>query len=131
MANRGNKSELEKLQVCLNVHFFFNFFLFFSLQEAFYNFDEEKVPPFNLFCFFAVAVLTQLMLGLAFFKLNTFFLLQQGYISIDDLRYIVTTDGNPLSGPDLEEFLQEADIYKNGVIDYKAFAGLLLAEDAE
>ncbi len=38
------------------------------------------------------------------------------YLSIDDLRYIVTTDGNPLSGQDLEEFLQEADIFKNGVV---------------
>ena len=111
----GNKSERQKL------------------QEAFYNFDEEK----------------------------------QGYLSIDDLRYIVTTDGNPLAGQDLEEFLKEvrtaahtrmcniwtkprflnipycfvlilssaretvllaltsfslqADIYNNGVIDYKAF----------
>lgn len=38
------------------------------------------------------------------------------YLSIDDLRYIVTSDGNPLSGQDLEEFLQEADIFKNGVV---------------
>lgn len=49
-----------------------------KLQEAFYNFDDEK----------------------------------QGYLSIDDLRYIVTSDGNPLTGADLEEFLQEADIFK-------------------
>jgi calmodulin len=66
-----------------------------KLQEAFYNFDDEK----------------------------------QGYLSIDDLRYIVTSDGNPLTGADLEEFLQEADIFKNGVVDYKAFAALLLSED--
>lgn len=50
------------------------------------------------------------------------------YLSIDDLRYIVTTDGNPLSGQDLEEFLAEADIFKNGVVDYKAFAEMLLSE---
>lgn len=74
-----------------------------------------------------------------------------GYLSIDDLRFIVTTDGNPLSGQDLEEFLAEADIFKNGVVvrgrgagrgprvgagltrvrsqDYKAFAELLLNEE--
>ncbi len=40
----------------------------------------------------------------------------RSYLSIDDLRYIVTSDGNPLSGQDLEEFLQEADIFKNGVV---------------
>ena len=77
MQSKSNKSELEKL------------------QEAFYNFDEEKT----------------------------------GYLSIDDLRYIVTTDGNPLSGADLEDFLAEADIYKNGVVDYKAFSEILLSED--
>ncbi len=61
--SKTNKTELEKL------------------QEAFYNFDDEK----------------------------------QGYLSIDDLRYIVTSDGNPLTGTDLEEFLAEADIFKNGM----------------
>jgi hypothetical protein len=29
----------------------------------------------------------------------------------------------------LEEFLNEADIFKNGVVDYKSFATLLLSDD--
>ncbi len=42
---------------------------------------------------------------------------------------LASSDGNPLSGQDLEDFLAEADIFKNGVVDYKAFAQLLLSED--
>ncbi len=139
--SKTNKSELEKLQVRkrqLFVLFLPGLLLSSPSQEAFYNFDEEKT----------------------------------GYLSIDDLRYIVTTgawavfrrkrwrelgeaaellalawsnkreeafvavltffslaDGNPLAGQDLEDFLAEADIFKNGVVDYKAFAQLLLSED--
>ena len=53
---------------------------------------------------------------------------KQGYLSVDDVRYIVTSDGNPLSGQDLEEFLKEIDIHGNGVIDYGAVAVMLCAE---
>ena len=54
---------------------------------------------------------------------------KSGYLSRQDLEYIVTTDGNPLAGKELQDFLNEGDFNRDGIIDYKAFAQILLADE--
>eukprot|EP00339_Tiarina_fusa_P012044 CAMPEP_0117034754 /NCGR_PEP_ID=MMETSP0472-20121206/24723_1 /TAXON_ID=693140 ORGANISM="Tiarina fusus, Strain LIS" /NCGR_SAMPLE_ID=MMETSP0472 /ASSEMBLY_ACC=CAM_ASM_000603 /LENGTH=74 /DNA_ID=CAMNT_0004744017 /DNA_START=31 /DNA_END=255 /DNA_ORIENTATION=- len=64
-----------------------------DLQEAFFNFDEEKT----------------------------------GYVSIQTLRDLVTTDGEPMH--DVEDFLAEAEQFSDGRgnVDYKSFAECMLS----
>lgn len=49
-----------------------------------------------------------------------------GYILASDLKHIVTSIGNKLSKKSAEEMINEADLDKDGKIDYVAFAKLLV-----
>eukprot|EP00010_Vexillifera_abyssalis_P002890 CAMPEP_0201551870 /NCGR_PEP_ID=MMETSP0173_2-20130828/11672_1 /ASSEMBLY_ACC=CAM_ASM_000268 /TAXON_ID=218659 /ORGANISM="Vexillifera sp., Strain DIVA3 564/2" /LENGTH=76 /DNA_ID=CAMNT_0047962221 /DNA_START=47 /DNA_END=277 /DNA_ORIENTATION=+ len=54
---------------------------------------------------------------------------QDFYIHIDELRRIITTDGEPMSAQDVEEFLAEATTFADGqgMVDYKSLAELMLS----
>ncbi|KAL6061137.1 MyoB light chain [Balamuthia mandrillaris] len=54
---------------------------------------------------------------------------QDGLLSITDLRFIVENNGELM--PDVEEFLAEAMQFDvgGGMIDYKAFAAMMMSEE--
>jgi len=53
------------------------------------------------------------------------------YLSLDELRFIVTNDGEKLPSEEAEEFLAEARNFSdpNGYVDYQQFAESLLSEE--
>mmetsp|Transcript_17000 Transcript_17000/g.23650 ORF Transcript_17000/g.23650 Transcript_17000/m.23650 type:complete len:117 (-) Transcript_17000:116-466(-) len=53
-----------------------------------------------------------------------------GYLTIDELRHIVTNVGNPMAPQDIEAFLAEAD-NGNGLIDYRGFVERIFAATSE
>ncbi|KAH3732838.1 calmodulin [Pelomyxa schiedti] len=53
---------------------------------------------------------------------------QDGFLTADELRDVLLDQGLHMSATEVEEVIQVADINKDGYIDYKAFAHLLLTE---
>jgi len=51
------------------------------------------------------------------------------YLTLDELRHLVTSDGEPMN--DVEEFLAEAAQFADasGYVDYRAFAAMMASED--
>jgi Ca2+-binding EF-hand superfamily protein len=55
---------------------------------------------------------------------------RDGYLTLDELRYIVTSDGEKMPNDEVEEFIQEAGSFsQDGYFDYKAFSNMLLSEE--
>ena len=50
----------------------------------------------------------------------------QGFLSVAELRHIMTNLGEKLSKEELEEMIKEADANKDGMINYASFVKLML-----
>eukprot|EP00013_Stygamoeba_regulata_P019204 CAMPEP_0177661162 /NCGR_PEP_ID=MMETSP0447-20121125/18502_1 /TAXON_ID=0 /ORGANISM="Stygamoeba regulata, Strain BSH-02190019" /LENGTH=77 /DNA_ID=CAMNT_0019166427 /DNA_START=51 /DNA_END=284 /DNA_ORIENTATION=- len=65
----------------------------------------------------------------AFYNFDTH---RTGFISLEELRLIVTTDGEPMTDPkDVEDFINEARNFcdNSGNCDYRAFAACMLSDE--
>jgi len=52
------------------------------------------------------------------------------YLTLDELRYIITNDGEKMPANEIEEFLQEAANFANdGYVDYRSLAQMMVSED--
>jgi len=55
---------------------------------------------------------------------------KDGYLTLDELRFIVTADGEKMSAAEADEFIAEAaNFASDGYVDYKTFATMMLSED--
>jgi len=50
-----------------------------------------------------------------------------GYLSVPDLRHVLTQMGEKLSDPEVDELLQSANYAGESSINYKDFARMMLA----
>ena len=51
-----------------------------------------------------------------------------GYISADELRYVMTYLGEKLTDEEVDELIREGDIDGDGQLDYEEFVKMILSE---